>query len=159
MPNLEPYKHKRLESPRSIRILKLLPLVEQNAPIQFRLKELDINKYASHHYETPGPDEALSYVWGSRIGSIPIACEGKSLLVTENCHSALVRLRRRFRSRALWIDSICIDQEKSKPSEEERTVQIQLMGELCYSLARTMLSLDERNFEDTTGIHNTRADI
>ncbi|TGO57863.1 hypothetical protein BCON_0061g00280 [Botryotinia convoluta] len=137
MENLEPHTHTRLQSPRSIRILKLLPSIKQNAPIQCRLAELDIDHYASHVYETPGPYEALSYVWGSRSGSIPIDCDGKSLLVTENCHSALVRLRRRLWRRALWIDSICIDQEKSKPSEEERVVQIQLMGEFGWDNAQS----------------------
>ncbi|KAF7858758.1 uncharacterized protein EAF02_011082 [Botrytis sinoallii] len=138
MKNLEPHRHTRLQSPRSIRILKLLPSVKQNAPIQCRLAELDIDNYTSNDYKTPGPYEALSYVWGSRYGSIPIECDGKSLLVTENCHNALIRLRRRFRSRALWIDSICIDQEKSKPSEEERISQIQLMGEV-YRIAKCVI--------------------
>ncbi|KAF7900762.1 hypothetical protein EAE99_012257 [Botrytis elliptica] len=138
MKNLEPHRHTRLQSPRSIRILKLLPSVKQNAPIQCRLAELNIDKYTSNDYETPGPYEALSYVWGSRCGSIPIECDGRALLVTENCHSALVRLRRRFRSRALWVDSICIDQEKSKPSEEERAAQIQLMGKV-YRIASCVI--------------------
>ncbi|TGO60066.1 hypothetical protein BOTNAR_0151g00070 [Botryotinia narcissicola] len=154
MPNPESHKHKRLESPRSIRIFKLLPSVKQNAPIQCRLAELNIDDYKSHDYQIQGPYEALSYVWGSTDDSIPIACDGKALLVTENCHSALVCLRRRFRSRALWIDSIYIDQEKSKPLKEERIVQIQLIGELCHGLAVTMLSLEEGNFEDTTRRRN-----
>ncbi|KAF5869481.1 putative het-domain-containing protein [Botrytis fragariae] len=138
MENLEPHRHTRLQSPRLIRILKLLPSIKQNAPIKCRLTELNIDKYVSHGYKTPGPYEALSYVWGSRSGSILIDCNGKSLLVTENCHTALVRLRRRLWRRTLWIDSICIDQEESKPSEEERVVQIQLMGEV-YRIARCVI--------------------
>ncbi|KAF7946773.1 hypothetical protein EAE96_009756 [Botrytis aclada] len=138
MENLEPHRHTRLQSSRSIRILKLLPSVKQDAPIQCRLEELNVDNYVSHNYKTPGPYEALSYVWGSRSGSIPIECDGQSLLVTENCYSALVRLRRWFWNRALWIDSICIDQEKSEPSEEERVAQIQLMGEV-YRIASCVI--------------------
>lgn len=47
---------------------------------------------------------------------------------------ALARLRHRFYSRPLWIDAICIDQAKDKASEEERIVQIQLIGEV-YRMA------------------------
>lgn len=51
MENLEPHTHTRLRSPRSIRILKLLPSVKQNAPIQCRLAELDIDRYTYHDYK------------------------------------------------------------------------------------------------------------
>ena len=57
---------------------------------------------------------ALSYRWGE-----------------DNCHSALVHLRRKFGSFVIWVDAICIDQ--SKP--EEKAQQLPLMGDI-YSLAK-----------------------
>jgi hypothetical protein len=81
-----------------------------------------------------GGYEALSYVWGSPRGNVPIECEGKTLLITPNCEAALRRIRRRTRTRALWIDAICIDQA----STDEKNAQVQLMSEV-YSKARRVI--------------------
>ncbi|TGO11073.1 hypothetical protein BTUL_0118g00300 [Botrytis tulipae] len=150
MKNLEPHTHTRLQSPRYIRILKLLPSAKQHARIQCRLAELDIDKYTSHDYKTPGPYEALSYVWGSTNGSISIECDGKALLVTENCHSALVRLQRRF---GVELSGLILFASIRRKVNHRRKSALYKYNS-WVSLAGAMLSLDEGNFEDTTRRRN-----
>src|ERR1700712_3032416 len=116
------YKHTPLPPTRTIRILILHPSFTSHSPIQCSLQLLDLTASSSarHQYE------ALSYVWGSPIGDQPIICDGETLLVTPNCLSALRHMRRRWRTRRLWIDSICIDQT----STEEKNHQVALMGDI-----------------------------
>ncbi|KAH6672196.1 heterokaryon incompatibility, partial [Halenospora varia] len=78
--------------------------------------------------------EALLYVWGSLAGNHNITCDGKLIIVTSNCFSALRHLRRRGKPRILWIDSICVDQS----SASEKNHQLKLM-DLVYSTARRVL--------------------
>ena len=73
--------------------------------------------------------EALSYVWGSQSETYPIRCNGRSLHVHHNPFTTLPYLSRRGDIppvQAIWIDAICINQE----DQEEKRVQIQLMGQL-----------------------------
>jgi Heterokaryon incompatibility protein (HET) len=124
----EMYKHAPLPATRTIRILVLYPSLIFNSPIQGTLELLNINT------SNKGPYEALSYVWGSPNGDQPIVCDGDTLLVTPNCLSALRHLRRRWQTRTLWIDSICIDQT----SIEEKNQQVALMGDV-YKLAEKVV--------------------
>ncbi|PQE29475.1 Heterokaryon incompatibility protein [Rutstroemia sp. NJR-2017a WRK4] len=128
--------HKRLSHDRAIRILELLPSVKSQDAIQCRLKEFNLDDKKS------GPKyEAISYVWGSPTGTFPISCDGKVLLVTENCLTALYQLRRRARARVLWIDAVCIDQAKTKDATDERAVQIPLIGEIYQSASEVIVWL------------------
>lgn len=72
--------------------------------------------------------EALSYVWGSPAGDRPLEVgeNEETLLITENCELALQHLRLGKQRRALWVDSICIDQK----SDDEKDYQLKLMGEI-----------------------------
>jgi len=97
----------------------------------------------------PTPYEALSYTWGARAGTLPITCfdlssdknggEGRRgvLLVTPNCDAALRHLRLRLRSRVLWIDAICIDQQ----SVREKNEQVPMMGDIYREAARCVVWL------------------
>lgn len=76
--------------------------------------------------------EALSYTWGATtIGASITVNGGCPIPVTDNLYNVLRRLRRRFRTRVLWIDAICIDQ----CDPEERGHQVSFMGQI-YNLAR-----------------------
>ncbi|KAJ1324617.1 HET domain-containing protein [Microdochium nivale] len=122
------YTYRPLPTPTSIRVLVLEPALRDSQPLEVSLHECPIY-YPAY--------EALSYTWGASTGTVPIICEGQTLLVTPNCASALVHLRNRFKSRQLWIDAICIDQN----SVEEKNQQVPLMGKI-YSLAtRTVVWL------------------
>ncbi|KXJ86962.1 heterokaryon incompatibility protein-domain-containing protein [Microdochium bolleyi] len=127
-PSTRTYTYRPLSSPTSIRILILEPALRDSQPLKVSLHECPIFDPAY---------EALSYTWGARTGTVPISCEGQTILVTPNCASALVHLRNRFKPRQLWIDAICIDQG----SVGEKNQQVPLMGEI-YSLAtRTVIWL------------------
>ncbi|KAH8660459.1 heterokaryon incompatibility protein-domain-containing protein [Xylariales sp. PMI_506] len=128
------YQHDRLTSSRSIRLLALLPSHVFADALQLSLSEVNLD---SASIDQAGY-EALSYVWGSRFGTIPVLCDGKQLLVTPNCESALRYLRHGDRSRILWVDSICIDQGSSTESVRERNAQIALMGEIYQKATRTL---------------------
>ncbi|KAI0452008.1 heterokaryon incompatibility protein-domain-containing protein [Xylaria acuta] len=133
MATAQPYLHEPLPSARSIRLISLAPSTTSNAEIRCTISATDFDSVR-------GKDayEALSYVWGSPTGTVPICCNGGELPVTLNCHDALRRLRRRFLPRVLWIDAICIDQRKDNHIMKERNSQVQMMGEI-FREARTVL--------------------
>ena len=80
------------------------------------------------------PYEALSYEWMASQGTIPILCDDKKLLITQNLHAALTSLRSSHKPRKLWIDAICIDQANIP----EKNAQVQNMATI-YKEARTVL--------------------
>ncbi|KAK7937736.1 heterokaryon incompatibility protein-domain-containing protein [Apiospora aurea] len=124
-----PYEHDPLRSADSIRLVDLIPSTQRNTPVRCKIRQIKLRKARSTY-------EALSYVWGDREGSRPILCSGRELLVTPNCHDALVQLRRQYRNRTLWVDAICIDQTPAR--EPERNHQVKTMGQI-YENASTVL--------------------
>jgi hypothetical protein len=125
------YKHKRFSDQDSIRLLQLQPGAFDD-DIRITLLEAPLSK--------PPKYEALSYVWGSPTPDTAISCHGLELLVTENCVLAMRRLRRRIRTRLLWIDAICIDQA----SGEEKQHQVQLMGDVYSKAEEVIIWLGEK---------------
>jgi hypothetical protein len=134
MAEREKYKHKRFSDEDSIRLLQLQPGVF-NEDVKITLIEAPLSKLPKY--------EALSYVWGSPTPDTAISCHELELLVTENCVLAMRRLRRRFTTRLLWIDAICIDQT----SGEEKQHQVQLMGDVYSKAKRVIIWLGEHSTE------------
>lgn len=86
--------------------------------------------------------EALSYTWGESTLRPPptiILNEHYELQITDNLFSALRRLRRRFRSRRLWIDALCINQTDL----DERIFQVSIMGAIYNSAFQVCVWLGE----------------
>lgn len=131
------YKHSRLSSPRSIRILYLLPSANFDSPIHCNLREVSLDDHVDY--------EALSYVWGAPASGNTIFVNGNHTLnVTPSCREALgyLRPKRGRHSRALWIDAVCIDQQKNQEgSTEERNHQVKLMGDVYSKAARVLVWL------------------
>lgn len=130
----EQHYHTPLTSNDSIRVLDLLPALDRRAPVRCRLREVALGRAGAKY-------EALSYVWGSPTGTRAITCDGRRLLVTPNCHDALVHLRRRLRPRALWIDAVCVDQRRDPASARERSRQVALMGAIYRTAALVVIWL------------------
>jgi Heterokaryon incompatibility protein (HET) len=128
------FQHSRLQSPRSIRLVRLQPSSELSAPLDLNLLEVSLEHFSSQ----ANSYEALSYVWGAPSGTVPCMCDGKELLITPNCNEALQHLRLPDDERVLWVDAICIDQGSSEGSVRERNVQITLMGEVYHTADRTL---------------------
>jgi len=155
------YKHVPLPE-NTIRVLALYPARKMTDPISCSLQELSLEPLiqqggelfverriltATEIYAKISPYEALSYVWGSPTSEHKITCNGKIMLITANCLSALKHLRQEKKPRLLWIDAICIDQSSS--SEKKR--QLELMN-VVYSIAkRVLIWLGEGN-ENTSKI-------
>jgi hypothetical protein len=125
-----PYIYRSLPTDRSIRVLKLHPAKCLEDPIICSLIEQPPIEQASSY-------EALSYRWDAPTGTRPITCEGKRLLITPNCESALRHLRGRWFSRSLWIDAVCIDQSNSL----EKSGQVSLMSEIYKRCSRVVVWL------------------
>ncbi|KAI1660710.1 heterokaryon incompatibility protein-domain-containing protein [Daldinia decipiens] len=117
---------------RSIRIIKLLPARCPEDPLRCTIEAVCLD------YAKARPYEALSYVWGEPARQWPLDCGGAKLLVTKNCHEAMVNLRHKFMSRVLWIDAICINQSNDDEAIEERNGQVKMIGEV-YLRAKLVL--------------------
>lgn len=136
------FQHCRLSSPRSIRLLTLLPSPSLTAALELTLTEASLDTI---NLQGENSFEALSYVWGSPVGTLPVSCDSQQLLVTPNCESALRYLRLAGQNRLLWVDAVCIDQGSSTHSVKERNTQVALMGEIYQKAARTLCWLGPGN--------------
>lgn len=127
-----------------IRLLRLQP-GEFSDPIHVQLCNAHIpigdktDRYALAEPSTWVYYEALSYAWGPTSNQKAIlvdnaAGDANTILVTENLEIALRYLRRPAKSRTLWIDAVCIDQNNI----EERNQQVSMMGNV-YARAKQVL--------------------
>ncbi|KAK8867293.1 hypothetical protein PGQ11_005871 [Apiospora arundinis] len=110
-----------------IRVLELRPGKPGDA-ISIELHDVDVLRGPGLSFE------ALSYEWKGKVGTVPIQCHQDRLLITPNCKAAVERLRHEDKSRMLWVDSICIDQE----DVEECSTQVKLMTNI-YRAAKTVV--------------------
>ena len=78
--------------------------------------------------------EALSYSWGYGQEEQPILCNNIEMLISVNLHNALRGLRRPDRSRYLWIDALCINQNNLN----EKGQQIQRMFSIYFKAERVI---------------------
>ena len=83
--------------------------------------------------------EALSYAWDSQENPVSInVLEGEgeyTLAVTQNLAEALRHLRSDERPRTLWIDAICVNQQKLK----ERGLQVRRMPDIYTCADRVVV--------------------
>lgn len=88
--------------------------------------------------------EALSYMWGTNVQK-PIEINGKVCYVRENLWLALNHLRfeERWRTRVLWIDAVCINQQ----DVGERNHQVTQMGMIYTMAERVVVWLGPSNAE------------
>jgi hypothetical protein len=81
----------------------------------------------------------LSYVWGSEEKPRRICVGGNDLYITENLHTALLRLRDNSFERIIWADGICINQDDN----EERSLQVQDMMNIYSRASQVTVWLGE----------------
>ena len=87
--------------------------------------------------DSSGNYEALSYVWGKPDRRNDIICAGRRLGLTTSLHDALRRLRQPDRSRRLWADQICINQD----DKTERSQQVQFMNRIYQNASHVLVWL------------------
>ncbi|KAI1337270.1 HET-domain-containing protein [Xylariaceae sp. FL0016] len=78
--------------------------------------------------------EALSYVWGDAKITKPITVENEEFRATVNLEAGLRALRLPSKTRTLWVDAVCINQQDTP----EKNVQVPLMGDI-YTKASFVL--------------------
>ena len=98
---------------------------------------VDLEEHSLDH--EPLLYEAVSYCWGHGARDITIKCQERIIYITENLKSELLRLRCQYTARILWIYTVCIDQDNL----EERSDQVQLMGEVFKRAFRRLVWLGE----------------
>ena len=125
------YRYSSLLDARSIRVLELEPARDESSPLIVQLHKTGLGEKQMPRYE------AISYVWGPPDFNCSIICNGDTLHITQSCESLLYGLRRRFRRRLLWIDSVCIDQS----NVTERSQQVSVMHEVYTSAHRVLIWL------------------
>jgi hypothetical protein len=132
----------------SIRLLRLMPNEDVNAPIQCRLHNYPLQKLdeGTHLYE------ALSYVWGGSDTPQSVFIDQCGLPVTVNLYNALSRLRDRAFERILWVDSICINQA----DEQEKEHQIQSMAKIYGQANRVIVYLGEAADDSDQALEDIR---
>ncbi|KAJ2988700.1 hypothetical protein NUW58_g962 [Xylaria curta] len=130
---------------KSIRVLELLPGTFEN-DLRGILRTVALDDRPSY--------EALSYTWGARVEGRTLRIQNQwvsksnELPITDNLFRALRRLRRLFKTRVLWVDAVCINQE----DVDERGAQVSLMADI-YSYAEcTTIWLGD---VEGTNIHKT----
>jgi hypothetical protein len=113
------------------RVLVLDPDANYHSALRCALVEISMKTmdHAKNSYK------ALSYVWGSRMATQPLLCEGQHIFITQNCESALRYLRHATKSITLWVDAICINQE----NDVEKSSQIMLMRDIYQSAEETLV--------------------
>jgi hypothetical protein len=131
--------------PGQIRLIELLPGV-WSEPVRCRLFNV--------RHET-AVYQSLSYVWGSQRVNRTIVVNSKSYSTTVNLESALRHLRQRNKNgMVLWVDALCINQGDT----EERTRQVQLMGDIYKMCKSVVVYLGDR-LEGTTSAHTPPPEV
>ncbi|KIV95999.1 hypothetical protein PV10_03583 [Exophiala mesophila] len=123
--------YSKLESG-ELRVLLLAP-GQKGTPIQCKIDVIFSSKSVQF--------EALSYVWGDTKKSHAISCNGFDFAVTESLHTALQHLRYPDSSRRLWVDQLCINQDR----DDETRVQVAQMGTIYSSATRVVVWLGQCN--------------
>lgn len=116
----------------SIRLLRLLPHQDEDAPIQCQIFNCSLENSRGTR-----PYEALSYVWGSDHGSHSISIDKCYLPIGDNLFVALLHLRDPCIERILWIDAVCINQKDNR----EKGHQVQAMAKIYAKATRVIVWL------------------
>jgi hypothetical protein len=90
------------------------------------------------------PYDALSYTWGDGARDKQVFCNGKRLSVTKTLWEALNRFRRPDKVVTLWVDWICVCQERTR----ERNAQVEMMGEIFKAARKVLVWLGD-DYDDS----------
>ena len=121
-----------------IRVLELLPGTFES-DLRGNLRTVTLDDKPSY--------TALSYTWGARTEgrTLKIRPDSKrtsksiELPIADNLFMALRRLRRPLKTRILWVDVVCINQEDI----DERSAQVVLMEEIYSNAESTAIWLGD----------------
>ncbi|KAF2729998.1 HET-domain-containing protein, partial [Polyplosphaeria fusca] len=100
---------------------------------------------------------ALSYAWGTSEQDQEIALNGSSLSISQTLLDALVQLESEedSKKKLFWIDAICINQY----DYEEKSEQVQIMGDIYRQAADVIIWLGTRNYEQQNTFTNVKSKL
>jgi hypothetical protein len=140
-----PYQYSTLnEDAQEIRLMTLFPGTVPSE-IRVSLETVPFTKDDVHDFE------ALSYAWGSaeHHTEIFIGASGHQVLsITQNLAEALPYLRYEDRSRVLWIDAICVNQQDL----EERSCQVERMADIFTKASRVVVWLGPESSDSSVAM-------
>jgi hypothetical protein len=125
----------------SFRLLRILPSLVYTSTIRCELFD---NKIHDSEYI------AGSYVWGPPEPMESIMLNNATFYVRQNLFHFLKACRSRVKSRVMWIDAVCINQEDN----QEKSHQVRAMGRIyrnaqavyCWLGLASTLELDSLTF-------------
>ncbi|WPH00749.1 Hypothetical protein R9X50_00357900 [Acrodontium crateriforme] len=136
------FRHGNLRSMKTgIRLAQLLP-GSGNKGIAINL----VDSFVSGSGQIPY--DALSYTWGAGERNKTIICNGKRMYVTQTLLEALHRFRDHDHITTLWIDQICICQERLR----ERNQQVQMMGDIFKGARKVIVWLGDEYDNSRAGM-------
>jgi len=122
------FEYQKLTEPDAIRLIILQPSEDLESPLHCELITTTLTHRQDdllEHYT------ALSYVWGDTSKIITIMVDGHTFPITTSLDTALRHLRDTSRTRKVWTDAICINQDDL----EKRNRQVRQMASV-YSIAQ-----------------------
>ena len=137
-------------NPQEIRILALHP-GSGSGPLKGSLITRSLKNYIAAAENILIDDgesfEALSYCWETSSRGCQFVTTEGNILITASLKSALYHLRRVDKTRLLWADGICINQNDL----EERANQVRIMGDIYRAARRTVVFLGDEKDDSTAG--------
>ena len=135
------YKYKPLDAKnKEVRLLEVQPVEEDFLPLRCSIQHASLNSDPAPAYET------ISYVWGNPNTKEFIEIDGTEYSFPASSAAAIRRMRLPNRSRILWIDAICINQNDL----DERAKQVAMMGDVYRNSKGNLIYLGRGNNATTS---------
>lgn len=135
----QPYVYKPVKQRSEMRLLNIQP-GEADDPIRGEL--IIVSTDSQEDYD------AVSYTWADQTGDATRrfrAIIGSGYVsITRSCQEVLQRIRRRFYTKLVWIDSLCVDQDNL----QERGHQVQLMPHIYTRAKKTYVYVGPTTSKD-----------
>lgn len=157
---LQAYQYASLTEPHSIRLMHLYPARGVGETIVGELFEAQTYPIHEVGHSLPTVQyEALSWTWGTDKweDSIKIRTPGRDsrLKVPPNLVAALKELRNLERTRTIWVDAICINQNDTP----EKNRQVNIMSEIYSAATRVCVWLGPADADSTWAMSFMKYDL
>lgn len=135
----QPYVYEPIKQKSEMRLLKMQP-GEADDPIRGELIIVSTSSQQDYY--------AVSYTWADQTGDATRrfrAFIGSGYVsITRSCQDVLQRIRNRFYTKCVWIDSLCVDQD----NVQERGHQVQLMPHIYTRAKKTYVYVGPTTSKD-----------